>query len=209
MGFCLFNNVAVTAQGLLDAGERVAVVDWDVHHGNGTQAMFYENPDLLYLSLHEFPSYPGTGWVEELGSGDATGTTVNIPFPTGSGSAAYLTAIRSLVRPILEQFDPGWVLVSSGYDAHGRDPLAGIRLRSEDYHALGAAVAEAAGQGRLVMFLEGGYDLEALAESSEATVRGVSAAGIEIPQSSEPPVGTAARLLEYTAEILTPYWDVR
>jgi acetoin utilization deacetylase AcuC-like enzyme len=208
MGFCLFNNVAVTARQLLDEGERVAIVDWDVHHGNGTQAMFDDEPDLLYLSLHEFPSYPGTGWVEEVGSGVASGTSVNIPFPTGSGSAAYLMAIHRLVRPILNQFDPTWVLVSSGYDAHARDPMAGIQLRTEDYFSLGAAVAESTEPGRLVLFLEGGYDLDALTGSSEATVRGIAASGESLPQPSEPPKGTAARILDFSAQVLGNYWEL-
>jgi acetoin utilization deacetylase AcuC-like enzyme len=208
MGFCLFNNIAVTAHHLLERGDRVAIVDWDVHHGNGTQAMFYANPNLLYVSLHEFPAYPGTGWADEVGTGDAAGTTVNFPFPAGTGTAAYRAAIDRLVGPILDQFDAEWVLVSAGYDAHAADPLAGIRLQTPDYHALASAVASRARPGRLLLFLEGGYDLDALEGGSEATVRGAAAAGTELPETGPGPTGTAARILDYVTEVMRMFWDV-
>ncbi|MDH3605451.1 MAG: histone deacetylase [Acidimicrobiia bacterium] len=173
MGFCLFNNIAVTAAALLAEGQRVTIVDWDVHHGNGTQAMFYDVPELQYVSFHEFPAYPGTGWYDELGERAARGTTINIPLPPGTGGDVYREALVRLA-PMIEQFSPDWVLVSAGYDAHERDPLASLRLVESDYGRLGSAVGQVAPPGRLIMFLEGGYDLGALKRSVAATIEGVA-----------------------------------
>jgi len=171
MGFCLFNNVAVAAATLLANGERVAIVDWDVHHGNGTQAMFYDDEDLLYVSFHQFPAYPGTGWLDELGEGPSRGTNLNFPLPPGTGGDVYRTAVEMVV-PVLNRFGPDWVLVSAGYDAHAADPLADIRLVESDYSGMAMAVASTAPAGRLVYFLEGGYDLAALEGSVAATIQG-------------------------------------
>jgi acetoin utilization deacetylase AcuC-like enzyme len=173
MGFCLFNNIAVAAAALLAAGRRVTIVDWDVHHGNGTQAMFYNEPRLQYVSLHQFPAYPGTGWFDEMGEGAARGTTINFPLPPRTGGDVYRTAITEL-EPIIQGFAPDWLLVSAGYDAHDRDPLADLRLLEADYGALGRAVAALVQPGRLVLFLEGGYDLGALKRSVAATLEGVA-----------------------------------
>ena len=172
MGFCLFNNIAVAAASLVADGERVAIIDWDVHHGNGTQATFAQEPDVLYVSLHEYPAYPGTGWVDEVGDGDARGTTLNVPFPAGTGGAAYREAMRRVVTPILDQFRADWLLVSAGYDAHAADPLASIRLGERDYGAMAAALARSLPPERTLFFLEGGYDLTALTGSVSATIRG-------------------------------------
>ncbi len=173
MGFCLFNNIAVLAAALVDAGERVTIVDWDVHHGNGTQATFYDNPRLQYLSFHQFPAYPGTGWFDEMGEGPARGTTINVPLPPGTGGDVYRQGVGEL-RPVVEEFEPDWVLVSAGYDAHDLDPLADLRLVEADYGILGRTVSELAPSGRLVFFLEGGYDLGALKRSVAATLEGVA-----------------------------------
>jgi len=173
MGFCLFNNVAVVAAALIARGQRVTIVDWDVHHGNGTQAMFYDNPTLQYLSFHQFPAYPGTGWFDELGEGNARGTTINIPLPARSGGDVYRQGIAELL-PVVEEFGPDWVLVSAGYDAHERDPLADMRLVDADYGMLGQWVSSLVPTGRLIMFLEGGYDLGALKRSVAATLEGVT-----------------------------------
>ncbi len=181
MGFCLFNNIAVVAAALLERGRRVTIVDWDVHHGNGTQAMFYDNPDLQYVSLHQFPAYPGTGWFDELGEGRARGTTINLPLPPRTGGDVYRQAIAEL-GPVVGEFGPDWVLVSAGYDAHDRDPLADLRLVEADYGMLGESVSRLAPPGRLIMFLEGGYDLGAIKRSVAATVEGVAG----VPPEGEP-----------------------
>ena len=172
MGFCLFNNVAVAAAHALDAHhlDRVAIVDFDVHHGNGTQDIFCRDPRVLYASTHQSPLYPGTGARNERG----VGQIVNAPLPPGSGSAAFRAAITGIVLPALDAFAPQLVLVSAGFDAHRRDPLANLELDADDFAWVTARLVEAAqrhAQGRIVSSLEGGYDLGALAESSVAHVR--------------------------------------
>ncbi len=174
MGFCLFNNVAVTAAKLTDAGQRVAIVDWDVHHGNGTQSAFYDRADILYVSTHEFPAYPGTGWIDERGAGPGAGHTINLPFPAGTGGDVYRRAFDDLVLPVVEQFGADWMLVSAGYDAHAADPLAAIRLDAADYGYMAAGLAGVVPPGRTMFFLEGGYDLAALEASVAATLRGAT-----------------------------------
>ncbi len=170
MGFCLFNNVAVAARHLQRRHhvERVMIVDWDVHHGNGTQHLFDADPTVLYLSLHQFPFYPGTGSLHEIGRGRGLGATVNLPLPAGCGDAEYLGLFDAVVAPVCRRFAPQFVLVSAGFDAHLRDPLGGMRMTDDGYAAicrvLLRATTEVAG-GRLVAVLEGGYDLAALASS--------------------------------------------
>ena len=173
MGFCLFNNIAVLAAALIEEGERVTILDWDVHHGNGTQAMFYDNPRLQYVSLHQFPAYPGTGWHDEMGEGRARGTTINVPLPPGTGGDVYRHGVEELV-PIIQNFGPDWVLVSAGYDGHNLDPLADLRLVEADYGVLGRTASELVPGGRLVFFLEGGYNLGALKRSVAATLAGAA-----------------------------------
>jgi len=171
MGFCLLNNVAITAAALTARGMRVAVVDYDAHHGNGTQDIFWEDPRVLYVSLHEWPLYPGTGRLDETGGAGAKRTTLNVPLPAGATGDVYLRAFDELVEPVVAAFTPDWVLVSAGYDAHRADPLTGLALSSGDYAALAArARALAPRPGRTVVFLEGGYDLTALRDSVAATL---------------------------------------
>jgi acetoin utilization deacetylase AcuC-like enzyme len=171
MGFCLLNNVAVAAAALAERGERVVIVDWDVHHGNGTQDIFWDDPRVLYVSTHEWPAYPGTGRAVETGGPGAPGTTVNVPLPPGATGDVALAAIDEVVAPVVDRFDPTWVLISAGFDAHRADPLADLAWSAGDYADLAARVAAfAPGPGRVVAFLEGGYDLDALATSVGATV---------------------------------------
>jgi acetoin utilization deacetylase AcuC-like enzyme len=180
MGFCLFNNIAVTARALEAQGERVVILDWDVHHGNGTQDTFYADPDVLYVSFHESPFYPGTGSIAETGTGPAVGTTVNFPFPAGTGGAPYREALSTVVGGLVDRYQPDWLLVSAGYDAHFADPLAGMRLEAADFGAMANLLRGWVPAYRTIFFLEGGYDLDAIRTSVAATLRGVS--GMAFPE---------------------------
>lgn len=176
MGFCLLNNVAVTAAALADGGQRVLIVDYDAHHGNGTQAAFYDDDRVAYVSIHQWPLYPGTGAAEERGTGRGRGTTLNVPVPPGATGDVYQRAVEELIVPFAERFKPTWVILSAGFDAHRRDPLTGLALSSGDYADLTERLLSLAPPGRRLIFLEGGYDLEALADSAAATVG--AAAGV-------------------------------
>jgi len=171
MGFCLFNNVAVAAAALRAQGiARVAILDWDVHHGNGTQHTFERDPTVFYASLHQWPFYPGTGAAGERGLGPGVGTTKNCPQPAGAGDAEWLGALEREILPELEAFAPEFVLVSAGFDAHRLDPLASTRLSEHAYAEMSQRMLELARRsagGRLVSVLEGGYHLEALASCVE------------------------------------------
>ena len=170
MGFCLVSNVAVVAATLADEGERVWVFDYDAHHGNGTQAAFEDDPRVLFVSLHQWPLYPGTGRVTETGTGDGAGTTMNIPLPPGATGDVYLRAFDEVVAPIVERFAPTWLLISAGFDAHRADPLTDLGLTAGDFAMLTARARTLVPDGRCVAMLEGGYDLEALAASATATL---------------------------------------
>jgi len=173
MGFCLFNNIAVAARHLQRAHGlgRILIVDWDVHHGNGTQHMFETDPTVFYFSTHQFPFYPGTGSARETGSGRGAGFTLNYPMPVGSGDAQYIEVFQSVLCPEIDRVQPEAILISAGFDAHRDDPLAGMSLTEKGYAALTSILREAAGRhcdGRIISLLEGGYDLQALAASVEA-----------------------------------------
>ncbi len=189
MGFCLLNNVAVAAAHARARGtERVAIVDWDVHHGNGTQEIFYEDPSVLYVSLHQYPFYPGTGSVRETGAGDGTGFTVNVPLSAGAGDADYVAAFDRIISPILAEFDPGLVLVSAGFDAHVRDPLASMQVTERGYARMLKRISGAlprGAEGRLAIVLEGGYDLIGLETSLQATLEALDGPAI-VDDGSEP-----------------------
>jgi acetoin utilization deacetylase AcuC-like enzyme len=174
MGFCLFNNVAVAAAALrADGAARVAIVDIDVHHGNGTQNSFYSDPTVLYISSHQFPYYPGTGDAAETGAGPGRGATLNVPLAAGATDDIYLRAYERKVVPALDAFQPDIVLVSAGYDAHERDPLAGMRVTVSGFSRIAGLLKDAAQrhcQGRMAWITEGGYHLVALRECLEATI---------------------------------------
>lgn len=184
MGFCLLNNVALAAASLADAGEKVLIVDWDVHHGNGTQAIFWEDPAVLYVSTHQWPCYPGSGRSTEVGGAAARGSNVNVPLPAGTTGDVVRRAFDQMVAPVVDRFEPTWVLVSAGFDAHRADPLAELCLSAGDFAGLATVVSEyASDPGRLVLFLEGGYDLDALRSSVSATLGALLGASA----ASEPP----------------------
>jgi acetoin utilization deacetylase AcuC-like enzyme len=168
MGFCLLNNVAVAAAELTRQGERVFILDWDVHHGNGTQDIFWDDPAVLYASLHEWPAYPGTGRAAATGGPGAPGLTVNVPLPAGATGDVALRAFDEVVAPAVDAFAPTWVLISAGFDAHRDDPLAGLAWSAGDFAAL-TRRAVALAPGPVVALLEGGYDLDALERSVQAT----------------------------------------
>jgi acetoin utilization deacetylase AcuC-like enzyme len=178
MGFCLFSNVAVAARHALDArgAERVLVLDWDVHHGNGTQAAFYGSDAVLFISLHRWPFYPGTGAAGETGSGAGAGYTLNLPQDAGSGAAEWLTAIDEAALPAARAYRPDLILISAGFDAHRDDPLGGCSLDSTDFGQMANRVAELAAELDVPAgaVLEGGYDLAALTDSTIATMESLA-----------------------------------
>lgn len=212
MGFCLYNNAAAAAAHALARGlERVAVVDYDVHHGNGVQWIFYDDPRVLYVSTHQHPFYPGTGAADDVGRGAGAGTTVNAPLAAGAGDADLDRVFREVVMPILGAYAPDAVVLSAGFDAHAADPLGGMRLTAEGYATLTRRLwAFAAGRcaGRLAVVTEGGYDLQALEDCLDGTLE-VCAAD---PPASIPPLrgSTAAAdaALPSIARAQSPYWPV-
>ncbi|MCG6148017.1 histone deacetylase [Leptospira levettii] len=168
MGFCLFNNIAITAKYLQTQGiKRILILDWDVHHGNGTEHQFYEDDSVYFVSLHQYPFYPGTGSSQDRGKGIGKGFTLNLPMARGAGEKEYLDQFQMVHRE-METFQPEFVLVSAGFDAHERDPLAGMNLHTSSYEKLTEEVKKIANtysEGKLLSFLEGGYDFHALSES--------------------------------------------
>lgn len=203
MGFCIFNNIAIGARYAIAKkyAKRVMIVDWDAHHGNGTQDVFYDDPSVLYVSLHQYPHYPGTGWVDETGKGKGEGTTVNFPFPAGTGEEHYLEALERVVLPAGERFEPDLVMVSAGYDSHAGDLLCSMRLNDSSYRKMTEALlgfSEKCCNGRLIVTLEGGYNLNAQARSIVQTVAAL--AEIEVPGRDEAPQATAYS--ERAAEVI-------
>lgn len=208
MGFCFLNNVAIAAADALAQGaKRVAIVDWDVHHGNGTQKMFYQDKRVLYVSLHQAPFYPGTGTPEEVGASGAEGYNVNIAIPPQAGPNAYAEAFQTIVLPILNAFEADIVLVSAGLDGHVSDPLAELELDTACFGAMTTALArhvDGLGHGRLALFLEGGYDLEAIENSVAAMVKALRGEQYELPVGPLRPVEQHALLR--TMRAVEDYW---
>lgn len=205
MGFCIFNNVAVVAAWLRANGERVVILDWDVHHGNGTQTLVSSDPGILYVSLHQSPFYPFEGFPDDIETG-AKGTTINIPLPAGTAGDVYRSAWEEVVIPVLTQFGPGWVLVSAGYDAHTDDPLADLDLIDGDFGWMSSRLARAHPPERTVFALEGGYDLDGLRKSARATVLGMAGEENFGPPLHSPPVSAAT--LEMVRQAFSRHWDL-
>ena len=210
MGFCLFNNVAVGARYLQKKFglKRILIIDWDVHHGNGTQRSFYQEKGVFFVSTHQYPYYPGTGAVEEVGAGEGEGFTVNLPFPAGWGDAEYIEAFQRVIDPISRQFDPQFVLISAGFDCHYRDPLGGMNVTEEGFTAMARILLRIArdhARGRCAAILEGGYDLTALKNS---VARVLDEMGGERLDQDIPDREGSLRIFPRVKEIQKQYWEL-
>ncbi|RZN41066.1 MAG: histone deacetylase [Methanophagales archaeon ANME-1-THS] len=216
MGFCIYNNIAIAAEHLKRRYglHRILIVDWDVHHGNGTQQVFFEDPSVLYFSTHQHPHYPGTGWIDEVGRREGQGFTVNVPLPAGTGDAGYLYALNTILVPIAREFKPEFVLVSAGFDAHAADPLASMNVTSQGFGLFTDLIVELArksSQGRVVMALEGGYNLEALAESIISVFKALLANGEGKLETGGEPTSAIERVRKRVEEITVvqrEYWGL-
>jgi len=206
MGFCLLNNIAIAARHAHDGHglDRVLVLDWDVHHGNGTNDIFYGTDEVLYVSLHESPLYPGSGALDEIGAGDGEGFTVNLPMPAGSGHGEWVSIVRDVVVPVARSYQPELVLVSAGFDAHRDDPLATCMLTEDSFAALTGCVRELAAELEVPFgfVLEGGYDLRALASSVAATMEAA------VNGRSAPRDLPTSRLAERARSHFARWWPV-
>lgn len=215
MGFCLFNNVAIAASyALKDRNVRKAlIVDWDLHHGNGTQHSFYERADVLYFSTHQYPYYPGTGFFSETGSGPGRGFTVNVPLTAGPGDGEYAKIFEEILEPIALEFKPGIVFVSAGFDIYFRDPLGGMKVTPRGFANLARIIldiAEKACKGKVVFVLEGGYDLEGLRDSAREVLKTMSgeilAGGRDGKMSKRADPGLIDSVLKKVKEAQKPFW---
>ena len=213
MGFCFFNNIAVAAAHARARGlTRVAIVDYDVHHGNGTQWTFYNDPSVLFISSHQYPYYPGTGAADEIGADAGTGFTVNLPLAAGATDADYERTYGVVAWPILRAFAPQLILISAGFDAYKDDPLAGMRLEADCFGRLTAqvaAIADATSGGRVVAVTEGGYHLKGIADSLRSVILALD--GTMSPRASVPPAGDTSRSEAAIASVkphLARYWPL-
>nr|QNO53633.1 hypothetical protein NGENPBHE_00033 [Methanosarcinales archaeon ANME-1 ERB6] len=213
MGFCIFNNIAIAAEHLKRKYgiKRVLIADWDVHHGNGTQEVFFDDPSVLYFSTHQYPHYPGTGWVDEVGKGEGEGFTVNVPLPAGVDDAGYLYALNNILVPIAMDFSPEFVLVSVGFDAHVADPLASMNVTSPGFGLFTdvlKGIAKKNGKGRIVMALEGGYNLDAIAKSTLSVFNSLLSNVSEIKEGGISENERVRKRVEEVKEVQRKYWGI-
>ena len=213
MGFCIFNNVAIAAEHLKRkyGAKRILIVDWDVHHGNGTQDVFFEDPSVLYFSTHQHPHYPGTGWIGEVGKGEGKGFTVNVPLPADTDDAGYLYALSNILVPIATEFQPEFVLVSAGFDAHTADPLASMHVTSLGFGLFTdmiMTIAKKSCGGRVVLTLEGGYNLYAIAESTLSVFNSLLADTGEQQEGVGGTSGQVTKRIEEIKEVQSEYWNI-
>ncbi len=218
MGFCLFNNNAIASRFALEEFgiSRIFIIDWDAHHGNGIQDIFYEEPRVLYISLHQFPHYPGSGNYQQVGSGKGEGYTVNFPLPAHSGEEAYLAAFDQVILPIARQYEPELVLICAGYDGHFNDPLCSMYLSAMNFAAMAERIKDLAEEvcgGKLMASLEGGYDLAGIAASIANTIAVMAGDETRLmePEDSKPGLSSPRRgmeVVETTREYLSAYWSL-
>lgn len=203
MGFCIYNNVAIAAKVLANRGERVAIIDFDAHHGNGTQSMFYLDDRVAYISWHQHPLFPGTGRAEEVGAGKGYGLTLNIPMPAQATGDHFRESCAEVVAPFLTHFAPTWLLVSAGFDGHFNDPLTDLRLSSGDFGDLAADLFSITPVTGTVLFLEGGYDLRGLADSAAAVMSSLLGDRLhpEQPTAGGPGGSSVAQVLRVRQEL--------
>ncbi len=209
MGFCLFNNIAIAARYAREKFglQRVLIMDWDLHHGNGTQHAFYGDPGVLFFSSHQFPYYPGSGNFQETGTGAGEGFTVNAPFPVGFGDAEYLSVYDAVLTPVALEYNPELVLVSAGFDPYFRDPLGGMRVTGEGFGALAGIAREIAGRccnGKVLITLEGGYNPDGLREGVRSVLQALQ--GKAAPRPPQAPPAPAEAVINRIKSVHRNYW---
>ncbi|HIH44139.1 MAG TPA: histone deacetylase [Candidatus Methanoperedenaceae archaeon] len=212
-GFCIFNNVAIAARHAQERHEKILIVDWDVHHGNGTQDIFYSDPSVLYFSTHLYPHYPGTGWLSETGAGEGAGFTVNVPLPVWTGDAGVLRVFDEILVPVAMQFKPDYVMVSAGFDGHVDDPLGSLGLTEDGYGDMALRVKQVAEDncgGRIAFVLEGGYHFDALSRSVLAvldSMAGKRCSGDNSPKPAGESGGRMADRIREIKKVQGRYWE--